>query len=58
MLEFAIRSSPEGFKVRYHMNYKQKFLFIASEEIITKEVVENANKELKKLEETILEREV
>lgn len=44
MLEFSTRSTPEGFKVRYHiMLDNNKFLFISSENPINKDLINNVS---------------
>ncbi|WNY27596.1 methanogenesis marker 17 protein [Methanolapillus ohkumae] len=37
MIEFSIRSVPEGFRVRYHTFENNAFMFVASEDILEKE---------------------
>ncbi|WNY25325.1 methanogenesis marker 17 protein [Methanolapillus millepedarum] len=37
LIEFAIRSMPEGFRVRYHTFENNEFMFVASEDILEKE---------------------
>ena len=49
MIEFSIRSVPEGFRVRYHTFEKNEFLFIASEDIVEPHQLEHAQKMMDKL---------
>ncbi|MDD2439871.1 MAG: methanogenesis marker 17 protein [Methanosarcinaceae archaeon] len=52
LVDFAIRVTPEGFRVRYHLFKGQKFVFVASEDALKKEWIEEAGKMLEALERT------
>ncbi|MDY0385916.1 MAG: methanogenesis marker 17 protein [Methanolobus sp.] len=43
LVEMAIRATPEGFRVRYHSMDPHKFVFVASEDIIKPEWIQEAN---------------
>ena len=49
MIEFSIRSVPEGFRVRYHTFENNEFLFVASEDIVEPHQLEHAKLMMEKL---------
>jgi putative methanogenesis marker protein 17 len=51
LVDFAIRVTPEGFRVRYHLYKGSSFIFVASEEALKHEWIEEAGKMLDKLME-------
>ncbi|MDD3041863.1 MAG: methanogenesis marker 17 protein [Methanosarcinaceae archaeon] len=52
LVDFAIRVTPEGFRVRYHLFKGRRFVFVASEEAMKKEWIEEAGAMLEELERT------
>lgn len=50
LVDFAIRVTPEGFRVRYHLFKNQRFIFVAAEEAMQKEWIEEAGAMLEELE--------
>lgn len=52
LVDFAIRVTPEGFRVRYHLFKGRRFVFVASEEIMQKKWIEEAGVMLEELERT------
>lgn len=51
LVDFAIRVTPEGFRVRYHLYKGNQFIFVASEEALEQEWIEEAKAMLKDLME-------
>jgi len=51
LVDFAIRVTPEGFRVRYHLYKGNSFIFVASEEALKHEWIEEAGAMLKELRE-------
>jgi len=51
LVEFAIRATPEGFRVRYHLYKGNRFVFVASEEALKHEWIEEAGAMLEELME-------
>jgi putative methanogenesis marker protein 17 len=49
LVDFAIRATPEGFRVRYHMYKGNSFIFVASEEALKHEWIEEAGTMLEEL---------
>lgn len=49
LVDFAIRVTPEGFRVRYHLFKGNRFVFVASEEAMEKEWIEEAGAMLEEL---------
>ncbi|MCQ1534235.1 methanogenesis marker 17 protein [Methanosarcina sp. KYL-1] len=49
LVDFAIRVTPEGFRVRYHLFKGNHFVFVASEEAMKQEWIEEAGAMLKEL---------
>jgi putative methanogenesis marker protein 17 len=49
LVDFAIRVTPEGFRVRYHLYKDNRFIFVASEEALKREWIEEAGKMLEEL---------
>ncbi len=49
LVDFAIRVTPEGFRVRYHLFKGNRFVFVASEEAMKKEWIEEAGAMLEEL---------
>jgi putative methanogenesis marker protein 17 len=49
LVDFAIRVTPEGFRVRYHLYKGNRFIFVASEEVFKREWVEEAEAMLEEL---------
>jgi putative methanogenesis marker protein 17 len=49
LVDFAIRATPEGFRVRYHMYKGNNFIFVASEEALKQEWIEEAGTMLEEL---------
>lgn len=49
LVDFAIRVTPEGFRVRYHLYKGNQFVFVASEEALKHEWIEDAEKMLEEL---------
>lgn len=49
LVDFAIRVTPEGFRVRYHLYKASNFIFVASEEALKQEWIEEAGVMLKEL---------
>jgi putative methanogenesis marker protein 17 len=49
LVDFAIRATPEGFRVRYHMYKGNSFIFVASEEALKHEWIEEAGAMLEEL---------
>lgn len=49
LVDFAIRVTPEGFRVRYHLYKGNQFVFVASEEAMKQEWIEEAGAILKGL---------
>jgi putative methanogenesis marker protein 17 len=51
LADFAIRVAPEGFRVRYHLYKGNNFIFVASEEALKHEWIEEAEVMLEELME-------
>jgi putative methanogenesis marker protein 17 len=51
LVDFAIRATPEGFRVRYHLYKGNRFIFVASEETLKHEWIEEAGAMLNELME-------
>jgi len=51
LVDFAIRATPEGFRVRYHLYKGNRFVFVASEEALKHEWIEEAGAMLDELTE-------
>ncbi len=51
LVDFAIRVTPEGFRVRYHLFKGSTFIFVASEEALKHEWIEEAKAMLEELME-------
>ena len=51
LVDFAIRITPEGFRVRYHLYKGNKIIFVASEEALKHEWIEETETMLEKLME-------
>ena len=51
LVDFAIRVTPEGFRVRYHLYKGNRFVFVASEETLEREWIEEAGAMLDELME-------
>lgn len=51
LVDFAIRVTPEGFRVRYHLYKGNQFIFVASEEALEQEWIEETKAMLKDLME-------
>ena len=51
LVEMAIRSTPEGFRVRYHSMKDNYFIFVASEDSLRPEWIEKGHKILSELQE-------
>jgi putative methanogenesis marker protein 17 len=51
LVDFAIRVTPEGFRVRYHLYKGNRFIFVASEEALKREWIYEAEAMLKELTE-------
>jgi putative methanogenesis marker protein 17 len=51
LVDFAIRVTPEGFRVRYHIYKGNSFIFVASEEALKHEWIEEAGEMLEELME-------
>lgn len=51
LVDFAIRVTPEGFRVRYHLFKSNSFIFVASEEALKHEWIEEAKVMLEELME-------
>ncbi|WP_440956762.1 methanogenesis marker 17 protein [Methanosarcina sp. Mfa9] len=49
LVDFAIRVTPEGFRVRYHLFKGNRFVFVASEEAMDREWIEEAGAMLEEL---------
>lgn len=49
LVDMAIRATPEGFRVRYHSLNGNHFIFVATEDIMKKEWIEEAHKMLDEL---------
>ena len=49
LVDFAIRVTPECFRVRYHLYKGNRFIFVASEEVLKREWVEEAEAMLEEL---------
>jgi putative methanogenesis marker protein 17 len=49
LVDFAIRVTPEGFRVRYHLYKGNRFIFVASEEALKREWIEEAGMMLEEL---------
>jgi putative methanogenesis marker protein 17 len=49
LVDFAIRVTPEGFRVRYHLYKGSQFIFVASEEALKHEWIEEAGIMLEEL---------
>jgi len=49
LVDFAIRATPEGFRVRYHLYKDNRFIFVASEEALKHEWIEEAGAILNEL---------
>lgn len=49
LVDMAIRATPEGFRVRYHSLDGNHFIFVATEDIMKKEWIEQAHKMLDEL---------
>jgi putative methanogenesis marker protein 17 len=51
LVDFALRATPEGFRVRYHLYKGNSFIFVASEEALKHEWIEEAGTMLEELME-------
>ena len=51
LVDFAVRATPEGFRVRYHLYKGNRFVFVASEEALKHEWIEEAGAMLDELTE-------
>lgn len=49
LVDFAIRITPEGFRVRYHLYKGNRFIFVASEEVLKPEWIAEAETMLEEL---------
>jgi len=49
LVDFAIRVTPEGFRVRYHLYKGNRFIFVASEEALKNEWIVEAEEMLEEL---------
>lgn len=49
LVDMAIRATPEGFRVRYHSLNGNHFIFVATEDVMKKEWIEQAHKMLDEL---------
>lgn len=49
LVDFAIRVTPEGFRVRYHLYKGNQFIFVASEEALEQKWIKEAETMLKEL---------
>jgi putative methanogenesis marker protein 17 len=49
LVDFAIRATPEGFRVRYHLYKGNRFVFVASEEALKHEWIKEAGAMLDEL---------
>ena len=49
LVDFAIRVTPEGFRVRYHLYKGNRFIFVASEEALKNEWIAEAEEMLEEL---------
>lgn len=49
LVDFAIRVTPEGFRVRYHLYKGNQFIFVASEEALKQEWIKEAGAMLEEL---------
>ena len=49
LVDMAIRATPEGFRVRYHSLNGDHFIFVATEDVMKKEWIEQAHKMLDEL---------
>jgi len=49
LVDFAIRVTPEGFRVRYHLYKSNRFIFVASEEALKNEWIAEAEEMLEEL---------
>ena len=49
LIDMAIRATPEGFRVRYHLLDGNHFIFVATEDIMKNEWIEEAHKTLNEL---------
>jgi putative methanogenesis marker protein 17 len=49
LVDFAIRVTPEGFRVRYHLDKGNRFIFVASEEALKNEWIVEAEEMLEEL---------
>ncbi|RXA18979.1 methanogenesis marker 17 protein [Methanosarcina sp. MSH10X1] len=49
LVDFAIRVTPEGFRVRYHLYKGNRFIFVASEEALKREWIEETESMLEEL---------
>lgn len=50
LADMAIRATPEGFRIRYHSLDSDKFVFVASEDTMQQDWIDEANVMLKELE--------
>ncbi|MCD4800967.1 MAG: methanogenesis marker 17 protein [Methanococcoides sp.] len=50
LADMAIRATPEGFRIRYHSLDSGKFVFVASEDTMQQDWIDEANVMLKELE--------
>lgn len=50
LIEMAIRSTPEGFRVRYHSMKENSFIFVASEDTLKPEWIQEAHSMLAELQ--------
>ncbi|NPE31312.1 methanogenesis marker 17 protein [Methanococcoides sp. SA1] len=50
LADMAIRATPEGFRIRYHSLDSSKFVFVASEDTMQQDWIDEANVMLKELE--------
>jgi putative methanogenesis marker protein 17 len=53
LVEMAIRATPEGFRVRYHSMDSHKFVFVASEDALKPEWIQEAHQMVTELTEGI-----
>jgi putative methanogenesis marker protein 17 len=55
LIEMAVRSVPEGFRVRCHTFENNEFLFVASEDVLKPQWLEEGKKQIQRLKKAVVE---
>jgi putative methanogenesis marker protein 17 len=53
LIEMAVRAVPEGFRVRYHTFENNEFLFVASEDVLKQEWLDEGKRQIERLKKEV-----